>query len=57
MILSFLGIIQTITFSIVLKLDPDFIILLAIIITQGILFIPIMPISFDYGCDILFPIG
>ncbi len=24
---------------------------------QGILFIPIMPLCFDYGCDILFPVG
>jgi hypothetical protein len=24
---------------------------------QGILFIPMMPLCFDYGCDILFPVG
>jgi hypothetical protein len=24
---------------------------------QGIVFIPLMPLSFDYGCDILFPAG
>jgi hypothetical protein len=24
---------------------------------QGIIFIPLMPLSFDYTCDILFPAG
>ena len=26
-------------------------------ILQGVVFIPFMPLSFDYGCDILFPAG
>jgi hypothetical protein len=28
-----------------------------IVLLQGIIFIPLMPLSFDYGCDILFPAG
>jgi hypothetical protein len=52
-----LGIIQTIGFSIVLKLEGGFIVFFIFIAMQGILFIPLMPLSFDYGCDILFPIG
>jgi len=57
MILSVLGIVETIGFSLVLKLQANFYILLVLIIVQGILFIPIMPLCFDYGCDILFPVG
>ena len=26
-------------------------------ILQGIVFIPFMPLTFDYACDILFPAG
>jgi hypothetical membrane protein len=57
MILAILGIIQTVFFSILLKLDAAFPIYLLIVMVQGILFIPLMPLSFDYGCDILFPVG
>lgn len=28
-----------------------------LVLLQGIVFIPLMPLSFDYGCDILFPAG
>ena len=57
MVLSVLGILQTVGFSLILKLEVEFFVLLGIIIVQGILFIPIMPLCFDYGCDILFPVG
>jgi FLVCR family feline leukemia virus subgroup C receptor-related protein len=57
MVLAVMGITQTIGFSLVLKLEVDFYILLVIIMVQGILFIPMMPLCFDYGCDILFPVG
>jgi hypothetical protein len=28
-----------------------------LVLLQGIVFIPLMPLSFDYGCDVLFPAG
>ncbi len=57
LILAFLGVVQTIAFSVLLGIDPQFVTLLIVIIVQGVLFIPIMPLSFDYGCDIMFPVG
>ncbi len=57
MILAFLGIVQTIAFSLLLDIEPQFVTLLIVIVVQGVLFIPIMPLSFDYGCDIMFPVG
>lgn len=57
LLLSFLGIVQTIAFSVILDVEPSFLILLIIIVVQGVLFIPIMPLCFDYGCDIMFPVG
>jgi hypothetical protein len=28
-----------------------------LVLLQGVVFIPLMPLSFDYGCDVLFPAG
>ena len=56
-LLAILGILQTIGFVLSLKLEAGFIIFMALIVVQGVLFIPLMPLTFDYGCDILFPIG
>ncbi len=35
----------------------NFVIAGLIALLQGIIFIPLMPLSFDYTCDILFPAG
>lgn len=56
-ILSILGMLQTVSFTILLKIGADFIYFLIAVIFQGILFIPLIPLSFDFGCDVLFPIG
>lgn len=56
-LLAILGILQTIGFVVSLKLEAGFIAFMALIVVQGVLFIPLMPLTFDYGCDILFPIG
>lgn len=55
--LGVLGVVQTVGFVVVLMECPQFLILLGVIVLQGVLFIPIMPLSFDYGCDTMFPIG
>lgn len=56
-VLAVLGVVQTVAFVVVLIYCPEFMILLVVIVLQGVLFIPIMPLGFDYGCDIMFPIG
>lgn len=56
-VLSVLGVVQTVGFVAVLIYSPKFLILLAFIVLMGMLFIPIMPLGFDYGCDTMFPIG
>ena len=57
-ICSCLGIITTIGFPLSLKLLPtQFWIYLILVTMQGMVFIPLQPLSIDYGCDILFPIG
>lgn len=57
-ILAIIGILQTIGFAIVLKFFNDnYYLFLTMVALQGVIFIPLMPLSFDYGCDILFPMG
>ncbi len=57
-ILSIFGIIQSVGFPFMLaKLGDNFIIAVVLVFLQGAIYIPLMPLSFDYGCDILFPAG
>lgn len=57
-ICSLLGIITTIGFPLSLKfLSDKFWVFMILVIMQGMVFIPLQPLSIDYGCDILFPIG
>lgn len=49
---------QSIGLPLYLKIDgTSFAILVVIVFMQGVVFIPLMPLSFDYSCDILFPAG
>lgn len=53
-----MGIIQCVGFPLVLAVEKyNFLLVMILSILQGIVFIPFMPLSFDYGCDILFPAG
>ena len=57
-LLALLAIIQCIGFPLALAIAKyNFLLFLLISILQGIVFIPFMPLTFDYGCDILFPAG
>jgi MFS transporter, FLVCR family, feline leukemia virus subgroup C receptor-related protein len=56
--LAFFGIIQCVALPIMLKfIGYSFPFAALIVLLQGVIFIPLMPLSFDYGCDILFPAG
>jgi hypothetical protein len=53
-----LAILQSIGFPLVLVIFKyNLPLFLIISILQGVVFIPIMPLTFDYACDILFPAG
>lgn len=57
-ILATLGLVQCVSMPIMLGLiGYNFILAGLIALLQGIIFIPLMPLSFDYTCDILFPAG
>ncbi len=57
-LLSIFGILQSIGFPFMLvELGDNFPIAVVLVFVQGAIFIPLMPLSFDYGCDILFPAG
>jgi FLVCR family feline leukemia virus subgroup C receptor-related protein len=56
--LGLFGIIQSVCLPLVLIYKGhSFPLALVIVFLQGVIFIPLMPLSFDYGCDILFPAG
>jgi FLVCR family feline leukemia virus subgroup C receptor-related protein len=56
--LGLFGIIQSVCLPLVLIYEGhSFPLALVIVFLQGVIFIPLMPLSFDYGCDILFPAG
>jgi MFS transporter, FLVCR family, feline leukemia virus subgroup C receptor-related protein len=56
--LALFGIIQCIALPIMLiEIGHSFPFAAIIVLLQGVIFIPLMPLSFDYGCDILFPAG
>jgi len=58
LILATIGILQTIALPSLLNfVGYSFEFAVIIVILQGLVFIPLMPLSFDYGCDILFPNG
>ena len=56
--LALLGIVQSVGFPLMLAaVGNSFSIAVILVFMQGAIFIPLMPLSFDYGCDILFPAG
>ena len=57
-VLAVLGVLECVGFPLVLGIEKyNFPLVMIVCIVQGIVFIPFMPLSFDYGCDILFPAG
>lgn len=53
-----IGILTTIAFPLGIKLlGYNFLFFLFVVIFQGMVFIPLQPLSADYACDIMFPIG
>ncbi len=57
-VFGILGSIDVIAFSVGLVIFNDsFIGFLIVVIVQGIVFVPAMPLCFDYGVDIMFPVG
>ena len=55
---SILGILTTIGFPLFLKfISNEFWVCLILVVMQGTVFIPLQPLSIDYGCDTLFPMG
>ena len=57
-VLAFLAVLQCVGFPLVLGIEKyNFPLIMILSILQGVVFIPFMPLSFDYGCDILFPAG
>lgn len=58
LILATVGVLQTIALPALLKfVGYSFEFAIIIVVLQGLVFIPLMPLSFDYGCDVLFPNG
>lgn len=56
--LAFFGILQCVALPLMLKfIGYNFPLAAIIVFLQGVIFIPLMPLSFDYGCDVLFPAG
>lgn len=56
--LALFGIIQCVALPVMLiEIGHSFLFALIIVFLQGIIFIPLMPLTFDYACDILFPAG
>lgn len=56
--LGILGALQSCVLPLALIYFPDeHWLALIIVIVQGLVFIPLLPISFDYSCDVLFPAG
>ena len=57
-ILGVLGLIECIGFPLILvTMEYNFELVLLVSAIMGIVFISSMPLTFDYGCDILFPAG
>lgn len=53
-----IGLLTTAAFPIGMKVfGYNFWFFLAVVILQGMVFIPLQPLSADYACDIMFPIG
>ena len=57
-VLAFLAVLQCVGFPLALGIEKyNFPLIMILSILQGVVFIPFMPLSFDFGCDILFPAG
>lgn len=59
---SFVGVLTTVGFPLALKFlsdDPEkyYWIYMGLVVCQGIVFIPLQPLTIDYGSDTMFPIG
>lgn len=56
--LAFFGMVQCVALpAMLLEVGHSFPFAIIIVLLQGVIFIPLMPLSFDYACDILFPAG
>ena len=56
--LCILGLAQCVGFPIVVgAMHDNFPLILLICVIMGIALIPFIPLSFDYGCDVLYPAG
>jgi MFS family permease len=56
-ILAVLGLVVCVSFPLLVATIHVFPLTLLMTAVMGVVFIPFMPLSFDYGCDILFPAG
>ena len=57
-VLVFLTMVQCVGFPLIIRLfDHSFGLALVLTFIMGIVLIPFMPLTFDYGSDILFPAG
>lgn len=57
-VLAFLGLVVCVGLPLILAtFKYNFPLTMLLIAMMGIVFIPFMPLTFDYGCDILFPAG
>jgi len=58
LLLAIVGVFQSLALPALLKfVGYNFYLGIIIVILQGLVFIPLMPLSFDYACDILYPNG
>jgi hypothetical protein len=52
------GLVESAAFPIVVgALHDNFPLIMLLCAIMGIVLIPFMPLSFDYGCDVLYPAG
>lgn len=57
-VMGVLALVECVGFPLVVSLLPhNFGITIVFTIIMGTVFIPFMPLTFDYACDILFPAG
>lgn len=58
--IKFLSLVSTTTFAsiiIILNFYPSFYLMLMIIFLLGILITPLYPLTYDFSCEIAFPVG
>ena len=56
-VLCLLGLLESAAFPIIVGALNNFPLVLLACAIMGIVLIPFMPLSFDYGCDVLYPAG